>query len=128
METAIGVFSSRERAEETVKELLEKHVPQDAIVFLTRSESEAMTLGKSLGAFAGGFVGGATGVTAGMVAATLFSIPGIGRSLMPVRSRISAATFAISRESVRTTFLKPAIFFAETCVVPPTCANSGHPR
>jgi anti-sigma B factor antagonist len=79
METAIGVFSSRERAEETVKELLEKHVPQDAIVFLTRSESEAMTLGKSLGAFAGGFVGGATGVTAGMVAATLFSIPGIGQ-------------------------------------------------
>ncbi len=79
METVIGVFVSRERAEETVKELLEKHVPQDSIVFLTRSESEAMTLGKSLGAFAGGFVGGATGVTAGLVAATLFSIPGIGQ-------------------------------------------------
>lgn len=78
METVIGVFASRERAEETVKELLEKHVPQDGIVFLTRSESEAMTLGKSLGAFAGGFVGGAAGVTAGVVAATLFAIPGIG--------------------------------------------------
>jgi anti-sigma B factor antagonist len=79
METVIGVFASRERAEETVKELLEKRVPQDAIVFLTRSESEAMTLGKSLGAFAGGFVGGAAGVTAGVVAATLFAIPGIGQ-------------------------------------------------
>src|ERR1700751_4177382 len=79
METVMGVFGSRERAEETGKELLDQDVPQDAIVFLTRSESEAMTLGKSLGAFAGGFVGGATGVTAGMVAATLFSIPGIGQ-------------------------------------------------
>ncbi len=79
METAIGVFASRERAEETVKELLEKQVPQDAIAFLTRSESEAMTLGKSLGKFAGGFVGGAAGVTAGLVAATLFAIPGIGQ-------------------------------------------------
>jgi anti-sigma B factor antagonist len=79
METAIGVFASRERAEETVKELLEKQVPQDSIAFLTRSESEAMTLGKSLGKFAGGFVGGAAGVTAGLVAATLFAIPGIGQ-------------------------------------------------
>jgi anti-sigma B factor antagonist len=79
METAIGVFASRERAEETVKELLERQVPQDAIVFLTRSESEAMTLGKSLGAYAGGFVGGAAGLMSGAVAATLFSIPGIGQ-------------------------------------------------
>jgi len=79
METVIGVFASRERAEETVKELLEKSVPQDAIVFLTRSESEAMYLGKTLGAFVGGFVGGGVGVTAGVVATTLFSIPGIGQ-------------------------------------------------
>lgn len=79
METVMGVFASRERAEETVKELLDKHVPQEAIVFLTRSESEAMYLGKTLGAFVGGFVGGGVGVTAGVVAATLFSIPGIGQ-------------------------------------------------
>lgn len=50
METVIGVFTSRERAEDTVKELLEKGAPQDAIVFLTRAESEAMYLGKTLGA------------------------------------------------------------------------------
>jgi anti-sigma B factor antagonist len=79
METIIGVFASRERAEEAVKELLENHVPQDAIVFLSRSETEAMTLGKSLGAFAGGFVGGAAGLTAGLAAATLFLVPGVGQ-------------------------------------------------
>ena len=79
METIIGVFASRERAEETVKELLENRVPEETIVFLTRSETEAMTLGKSLGVFAGGFVGGAAGLTAGVVAATLFMIPGIGQ-------------------------------------------------
>jgi anti-sigma B factor antagonist len=79
METVIGVFASRERAEEAVKELLDRYVPQDTIVFLTRSESEAMTLGKSLGAYAGGLVGGAAGLMSGVVAATLFSIPGIGQ-------------------------------------------------
>ncbi len=79
METVMGVFVSRERAEETVKELLSKGVSQESIVFLTRSKSEAMTLRKSLGAFVGGFVGGSAGVTAGVAAATLFSIPGIGQ-------------------------------------------------
>jgi anti-sigma B factor antagonist len=79
METIVGVFASRERAEETVTQLLDYRVPQDAIVFLTRSETEAMTLGKSLGVYAGAFVGGAAGLTAGIVAATLFVIPGIGQ-------------------------------------------------
>lgn len=75
----MGVFASRERAEEAVKELLHKNFPQDAIVFLTRSESEAMTFRESLGALAGGLVGSGAGVTAGIAAATLFSIPGIGQ-------------------------------------------------
>lgn len=79
METVIGVFASRERAEECVKQLLGKRVPQDTIIFLTRSESEAMTLGKSLGAYAGGLVGGAAGLISGVAAATMFSIPGIGQ-------------------------------------------------
>ncbi len=77
METAIGVFASRDSAEESVKELLEKGVPEASLVFLTRSESEAKTVGKQLGAFAGGFVGGAAGMTAGVAAATLL-LPGIG--------------------------------------------------
>jgi hypothetical protein len=40
METAIGVFSSRERAEEAVRELLGSRVPEESIIFFTRSEPE----------------------------------------------------------------------------------------
>ena len=77
MEAAIGVFSSRDSAEDGVKELLQRGVPESSLVFLTRSESEAKTVGKQLGAFAGGFAGGAAGMTAGVAAATLL-LPGIG--------------------------------------------------
>jgi len=76
METAIGVFASRDRAEEAVKELMQR-VPEDSIVFLTRSETEAKTVGKELGTFVGGFAGGAAGMSAGVVAATLL-VPGLG--------------------------------------------------
>ena len=77
METVIGVFSSRERAEEAVGELLKARVPEQAIVFLTRSESEAKTVAKELGATLGGFMGIATGASAGVAAASLL-LPGIG--------------------------------------------------
>jgi anti-sigma B factor antagonist len=77
METAIGVFSSRERAEQSVKQLRQSGVPDQAVVFLTRSENEAKTIAKQFGATVGGFVGGATGMSAGVVAATLL-IPGVG--------------------------------------------------
>ena len=63
VETAIGVFAARERAEEAIKSLVENHVPEEAIVYLTRSESEAQSIGKQLGSYAGGFVGGAAGFT-----------------------------------------------------------------
>jgi anti-sigma B factor antagonist len=77
MDTAVGVFSSRDRAEEAVKELLGQGVPEKSIVFLTRSESEAKQIGKEFGAYVGGFAGGAAGMTAGVVAATLL-LPGVG--------------------------------------------------
>lgn len=77
METAIGVFASRDHADRAVKELRERGVPQESIVFLTRSETEARTIAKEFGAFVGGFVGGAAGMTTGVVAATLL-LPGIG--------------------------------------------------
>jgi anti-sigma B factor antagonist len=77
METVIGVFSSRERAEEAVTELLAQKVPEESIVFLSRSESEAKVVGKQLGASVGGFMGMATGASAGVAVATLL-IPGIG--------------------------------------------------
>jgi anti-sigma B factor antagonist len=77
VETAVGVFVSRERGEGAVKSLLEQHVPEESIVYLTRSESEAQGVGKQLGAYAGGLVSGAAGLSAG-VAATLLAVPGIG--------------------------------------------------
>ena len=77
METAIGVFASRDNAEEAVKELRERSVPEESIVFLTRSENEAKAVAKEVGAFVGGFVGGAAGMTTGVVAATLL-LPGVG--------------------------------------------------
>ena len=77
METAIGVFTSRDHAEEAVKELRQRGVPEEAIVFLTRSESEAKSIAKEFGAYVGGFVGGAAGMTTGVVTAALL-LPGIG--------------------------------------------------
>jgi len=79
VETAIGVFDSRERAEEAVKELLQRSIPESSIIFLTGSESEAMSFGKDLGKYAGGFIGGAVGTTAGCVGAALALIPGFGQ-------------------------------------------------
>ncbi|MGA2923586.1 MAG: STAS domain-containing protein [Candidatus Sulfotelmatobacter sp.] len=76
METAIGVFTSRDHAEKAVKELLERGMPEESIVFLTLSENEAKTIAKELGAFVGGFVGGAAGITTGVLASVL--LPGIG--------------------------------------------------
>jgi anti-sigma B factor antagonist len=80
METAIGVFTSRERAEEAFKELLDHNVPQESIAFLTQSETEATSMAKDLGAFAGGFLGGAAGMAASVVGATVFLIPGFGQA------------------------------------------------
>ncbi len=77
METAIGVFTHRDHAEEAVKELRERGVPEEAMVFLTRSENEAKTIGKEFGAYVGGFVGGAAGMTTGVVTAALL-LPGVG--------------------------------------------------
>jgi anti-sigma B factor antagonist len=77
METAVGVFASRDSADEAVKELRQRGVPEESITFLTRSENEAKTIAKEFGAYVGGFVGGATGMSAGVVAATLL-LPGIG--------------------------------------------------
>jgi len=77
METAIGVFASRDKAEEAVKELRQRGVPEQSIIFLTRSENEAKTIAKEFGSYVGGFVGGAAGMSAGVVAATLL-LPGIG--------------------------------------------------
>lgn len=77
METAIGVFAARDHAEEAVKELREQGVPEESIVFVTRSENQAKTIAKEFGAYVGGFVGGAAGMTTGVVTAALL-LPGVG--------------------------------------------------
>ncbi len=77
METSIGVFSSRSCAEDAVRELLQKQVPEESILFLTRSEVEAKTIGKQFGAALGGFTGGAVGMSAGVIAASVL-LPGVG--------------------------------------------------
>jgi len=77
METAIGVFASRDRAEQAVRELRERGVPEGSLSYLTRSETEAKVIAKEFGTYVGGFVGGAAGMSAGVVAATLL-LPGVG--------------------------------------------------
>src|SRR5215470_255764 len=46
MKTAVGVFSSVDRAEQAIRALLKNNVPSERITFLTRSEPEAAGDGK----------------------------------------------------------------------------------
>jgi len=48
MKTAVGVFSSVDRAEQAIRALLNNKVPSERITFLTRSEPEATSVGKQL--------------------------------------------------------------------------------
>jgi anti-sigma B factor antagonist len=66
VETAIGVFASRGGAEAAVKDLLAHGVPEPAVVFLTRAESEARAEASSAPTSTG-------------MSATLMSVPGIGQ-------------------------------------------------
>src|SRR6204780_5678402 len=75
----MGVFTSRDRAEQALKALLEHGVPESEIVFLSRAESEAVAVGKEIGGTGGGLAGGAVGLGAGMVVASLALIPGLGQ-------------------------------------------------
>ncbi len=79
MHTAIGVFNTRDDAEAAYKALLERYVPPQEVVFLSRSDGEDASVGKELGATVGGFMGVATGMTAGVGAAVLLAVPGIGQ-------------------------------------------------
>jgi len=69
VETAIGVFSLRDHAEEAVRQLRQWGVPEESVIFLTRSESEAQTIARE---FSDG------GAPAKGRFATL-SLPGIGK-------------------------------------------------
>jgi anti-sigma B factor antagonist len=60
-----------------MKELRGQNVPQDSIVFLTRSETEANTIAKQFGGYLGGMIGGTAGLSAGVAVASLL-LPGLG--------------------------------------------------
>lgn len=79
MPTSIGVFASRDQAENAVHELLAADVPQDSISLLTPETKtpEHRTTGKKVGAYIGGAIGTSTGLSLGLAAATL-AVPGIG--------------------------------------------------
>jgi anti-sigma B factor antagonist len=78
MDTAVGVFASRERAEEAVKSLLEHQVPQERIIYLTRWENDARSIEKQLGEYSGNPIGGPVGRAAWLSAAAPLAIPGVG--------------------------------------------------
>jgi anti-sigma B factor antagonist len=79
VEIAIGIFDSTERAEQAVKELRQNQIPGQAIIFLTGSENEAMSLTNELGAYVGGVMGGAVQFTAGQIGSALAMVPGFGQ-------------------------------------------------
>jgi anti-sigma B factor antagonist len=76
VETAIGVFDSQDKAGEALRDLLRQNVPREYIVFLTRSENEAVTVAEELGAYAGGFIN--EGFLAKVTAVMPLIIPGTG--------------------------------------------------
>jgi anti-sigma B factor antagonist len=77
MQTAIGVFDSRDQAEKAVKELRVRGVPDNSIVFMSRSQTDANSIAKEFGAYIGGLVGGAAEMTTG-AATTSLLLPGLG--------------------------------------------------
>ena len=90
METVAGIFSSREKAEEAVRELHSMGVPNDRIALLTpgmnddrvektvpTADSEQPGMGQAMGGTVGGAMGVAGGATLGAAAASLL-IPGVG--------------------------------------------------
>jgi anti-sigma B factor antagonist len=74
METAVGVFASHERAEEAVRRLLEHGIPEDRILYLTRSENDANHIGRQLGVHEGG----ARSVDKIAADSAHLAIPGVG--------------------------------------------------
>lgn len=96
METSIGAFDSSERAKEAVRKLLASKVPQDSIVFLTRSGMDAEAVGKELST---GAVTGVAGVSVGAIAASVLLVPGIGGIVFGLGLGAAALMGVIGAES-----------------------------
>ena len=76
MQTTVGVFAARERAEEAVRRLLEHHVPEERILYLTRTETDAKSVSRQFGIHASGLLEDAAPASASV--ATPLLIPGVG--------------------------------------------------
>lgn len=90
METVVGIFNSRERAEEAIKQARAANIPDKRIVVLApgatekqvesnvrTTETESPGMGQAMGATVGGAIGIASGFSLGAAAASLF-VPGVG--------------------------------------------------
>lgn len=90
MEIVTGIFRSRAKAEDVVRELRSLNIREDDIGFLTPemsdeelearaqiTDTERPGMGKAMGAAVGGAMGAAGGATLGIAAASL-AVPGIG--------------------------------------------------
>lgn len=89
MQTVVGIFASRSKAEDAVRDLLENVLPDHSIIFLTGERTEAQLatvpttdaesdgMGKALGAVVGGAVGAGAGFALGGMAVSL-AVPGVG--------------------------------------------------
>lgn len=90
MKTVVGVFPSPESAELAIQKLLENHVPAERIVFLTRSEQEAVNIGKRLDPLVDSQSGSAVPARFSRL-----SVPGVG----PVLVRGQNAEFLLGDRS-----------------------------
>jgi hypothetical protein len=87
MHTEVGIFTSRNTAEQVAHELVSNGIPESSITFLTgenadlehlsTTDTEPDGMGKAMGAFLGGVAGAGAGAGIGTAAASLM-IPGVG--------------------------------------------------
>jgi len=89
MRSVVGIFASCAAAEQAVREMMEKGIPSQALIFLTSeqvqppvdrvptTDAEAHGMGKAIGAFVGGVVGASAGFGLGSAVASLV-VPGVG--------------------------------------------------
>ena len=92
MQSIVGVFTSCAAADRAVREMLDKGIPPQSLIFLTSeqlpaevervptTDAEAHGMGKAIGAFVGGVVGASAGLGLGSAVASLV-VPGVGTIL-----------------------------------------------
>jgi hypothetical protein len=89
MQTVVGIFKSRQPAEQSFRALLSEGVPQDCLVFLSgepdqqkiegvrTTDAEPPGMGKAMGTYLGSVIGAGAGLSLGSAVASLF-VPGVG--------------------------------------------------